>query len=115
MTRMGETAVTTTTHLQSEFATANAIGCGYLKVVVRSFRICLLHGIALMRAGFAIQLAKVLLLPISLLGCFAVPKDGPSVGQVRDAADVTVERTAAELSYAFVRLSPLAIEAANAS
>lgn len=67
-----------------------------------------------MKASFAIQSAKILLLPIALSGCFAVPKDGPAVQQVRDMADVKVERTAATLSYAYVKLSPLSIEASNA-
>ena len=57
--------------------------------------------------------ASLGLAALALSGCGVLPKDGPEGIQVRAGAKVTVQDTGAPLNYAIVKLSPLALKAAN--
>jgi polysaccharide export outer membrane protein len=64
-------------------------------------------GQTFVRAGFVCVLALL------LAGCF-IAKDGPTGSEIRANSEVTLEQSAARISYALVKVSPQVVEGMNA-
>jgi polysaccharide biosynthesis/export protein len=66
-------------------------------------------------SNFSIKLCSISLLLVALSACAVVPRDGPTLSEIRSNAQNTSPETSERLPYALVNLSPSVLGVANAA